>query len=572
MRSSPMPEQVVGLSVLRRLRFRLLIGMSLAVLVGLFGTAVIYVRQAEEAILAEHQRALHKVTEAVGTSLESIMAGGHAEVAAEFTRRLATIGGARRFLIVRIDGTPAFRDNVTIARVNARLGYPAFDLRDEGGDAPAPIPEAGRQEFATVISGREAVDITRIEPDGERLSLFLDPIFARPVCAECHDDGQPVRGVVVLETSFRAVEHDMSEARVQALIGLVIALAVTMLLTGYLLGRLLFGPIEGVTRAMRRVATGDWEHGVPVESDDEIGQMASSFNLMRERLKANYLSLLAEQDKLTTILLTSHEAVVVTDRDGQVVLVNPAAEEILGKSTAQICDEGFDNIVDQPGIIHSLVIGEQECDRVQLQYRGRMLAVSASTICDSGGSVIGSAALIRDVEDEHRLREQLSAMARTDELTGLLNRRYLDLRFAEEFERMGIRGRPLAVVIFDVDHFKRFNDEHGHEAGDRVLQAVSRRARETLRCYDVLGRYGGEEFVAVLPGLHCGDATPVAERLRRDVEQLDVEGLRVTISIGIACTEVVAAASPIELLSAADSALYRAKSAGRNRAETAVSA
>ena len=563
---------MIGLSVLGRLRFRLLIGMSLVVLVGLFGTAVIYVRQAEGAILAEHQRALHKVTDAVGTSLESIMAGGHAEVAAEFTRRLAGIGGARRFLIVRIDGTPAFRDNVTIERVNARLGYPAFELRNDGEAAPAPIPEAVRQEFARVVSGREAVDITRFEPDGERLSLFLDPIFARPVCAECHDDGQPVRGVVVLETSFRAVEHDMSEARVQALIGLVIALAVTMLLTGYLLGRLLFRPIEGVTRAMRRVATGDWEHGVPVESDDEIGQMASSFNLMRERLKANYLSLLAEQDKLTTILLTSHEAVVVTDRDGQVVLVNPAAEEILGKSAAQICEEGFDNIVDHPGIIHSLLIGEQECERVQLQYRGRMLAVSASTICDSGGTVIGSAALIRDVEDEHRLREQLSAMARTDELTGLLNRRHLDLRFAEEFERMGIRGRPLAVLIFDVDHFKRFNDEHGHEAGDRVLQAVSRRARETLRCYDVLGRYGGEEFVAVLPGLHCGDATPVAERLRRDVEQLDVGGLRVTISIGIACTEAVAAASPIELLSAADSALYRAKSAGRNRAETAVSA
>ncbi|MCB1915704.1 MAG: diguanylate cyclase [Rhodocyclaceae bacterium] len=557
--------------MLRRLRFRLLVAMSAVVLIGLLATALIYLRQAEAAILAEHQRALHKVTDAVGSSLESIMEGGHAEVAAEFTRRLAGVEGASRFLIVRTDGTPAFQDNATIGRVNARLGYTAFAVHEDR-PAPAPIPEAARDEFAAVVAGREAVNITTVQGDGERFSLFLDPIFARPMCVECHDDGQAVRGVVVLETSFRAVERDMSEARVQALFGLAIAMAVTMLLTGYLLGHMLFRPIEGVTRAMRRVATGDWDHGIAVDSKDEIGQMASSFNLMRVRLKANYLSLLAEQDKLTTILLTSREGVVVTDREGGVVLVNPAAEEILGKSTAEIRDEGFERIIDQPGMIHSLLIGEQEASRIRVLYRGRMLAVGASMICEGDGSVIGSAALIRDIDEEHRLREQLSSMARTDELTGLFNRRHLDQRFAEEFDRMRVCGRPLAVLIFDVDHFKRFNDEHGHEAGDRVLRGVSRRSRETLRCYDVLGRYGGEEFVAVLPGLHSGDATPVADRLRRDIELLEVEGLRVTISIGIACTESVAAESPAELLAAADAALYQAKAAGRNRIEIALSA
>ena len=381
------PPDGSGTGALRRLRFRLLLGMSAAVLVGLFGTAVIYVDQAEKAILSEHDRALHKVTDAVGTSLESIMAGGHAEVAAEFTRRLAGVGGATRFLIVRTDGTPAFQDNATIDRVNARLGYAAFRRHENVDSAPSPIAEATREEFAMVVAGREAVKIADVGSDGERLTLLLDPIFARPICGECHGEGELVRGVVVLETPFGVVERDMGEARVEALVGLVIALGVTMVLTGYLLGRMLFAPIEGVTRAMRRVAAGDWDHGVPVESDDEIGQMARSFNLMRERLKANYLDLLAEQDKLTTILLTSREAVIVTDREGSVVLVNPAAEEILGKSAAQICEDGFERIVDAPGLIHSLLIGEQDASRIQIRYRGRMLAVSAATICDNAGRI-----------------------------------------------------------------------------------------------------------------------------------------------------------------------------------------
>lgn len=559
-----------GVAVLRRLRVRLLLGLSLTVLLGLVATAAFYVRQAEHAILAENERALHKVTDAVGASLESIMEGGHAEVAAEFTRRLAGVGGARRFMIVRTDGRPAFRDNQTIRKVNSVLGSLVFAPHPDGDVDLAPIAEADTLPFREAVGGLEARHLTAVSDSGEQLSVFIDPIFSRETCHRCHVGSERVRGLVVLETSFKAVEQDLAKARIQALIGLAIALGATMLVTGYFLGRMLFGPIEGVTSAMRRVSAGDWDHGVPVDSSDEIGQMASNFNAMRDRLKANYLSLLAEQDKLTTILLAAREAVIVTDRGGAIVLVNPAAEEVLRKSVAQIEQEGFDRIVDDPALIRSLLNGEQERPLVELEYRGRVLAISASTICDGDGRVIGSAALIRDVDEEHRMRQKLSRMARTDELTGLYNRRHLDERFADEFARMRDSGRALAVMMFDVDHFKRFNDSYGHEAGDRVLREVGRVTRETLRIYDVLGRYGGEEFVAVLPGLHIGDAGPVADRLRRDVEALDIDGLRVTISIGVACTESVAAETPAALLAAADSALYAAKRNGRNRVEVAA--
>lgn len=550
--------------LIQRLRYRLLAALAVTISIGLVATALFYVRQAEQAILAEQERAFHKVTEAVGSSLESIMVGGHAEVAAEFNRRLAKVGGSRRFAILRTDGRVAFQDNQTIDAVNEALGEKRFSRRAEPEALLQPIVNVKLRSFQEVLQGEEARSEVEITPLGERVTVFFDPIFTRKSCHRCHAGGERIRGVVVLESSFDAVEREMAAARVRGLVGLAIALALTMALTGYLLGRMLFAPIEDVTRAMRRVSKGDWAHGVPVQSRDEIGQMATNFNAMRERLRDTYLGMVAEQDKLTTILLAAREAVVVTDRNGSIVLVNPAAETILGKSAARIEAEGFVRLVDDQELMEGLLAGRRDA-AAPLIYRGKALQVSASTIRDGYGEVIGSAALIRDVDDEVRLRDRLQKMARTDEMTGLYNRRHLDLRFAEELSRARDDGLPLAVMIFDVDHFKRFNDEHGHDAGDRVLKAVGRVVSETLRRYDVLGRYGGEEFVAVLPGLRGKDAALVAERLRADVEAMDVGGLRVTISIGIACTELIPTEDPDALLAVADAALYRAKHAGRNR-------
>ena len=554
---------------IQRLRYRLLVGLAITVSIGLVITALFYVRQAENAIIADHNRSLHKITDAVGTSLESIMLGGHAEVAAEFVKRLASVSGARRFTILRNDGRPAFQDNITINEVNRRLGDVSFQPRTNAPELVNPIAEARSAAFLAAVGGKEASSFVRREASGEHVSVFFDPIFGQASCQRCHDGGEDVRGVVLLESSLSVVEDDMAGARFRGLVGLAIALAGTMAVTGYLLGRMLFDPIEGVTRAMGRVSTGDWEHGVPVESGDEIGQMAGNFNVMREQLRDTYMGMVAEQDKLTTILLAAREAVVVTDASGRIVLVNPAAEEILGKSLAEVEADGFEQIVDDPVLIRNMLGGDVESTGLPVRYRDKIVEVSASTITDADGVVIGSAALIRDIDEETRLRERLERLARTDELTGLYNRRHLDERFAQELARAQDAGTPLAVMIYDVDHFKRFNDEHGHEAGDRVLRAVGRETRETLRRYDALGRYGGEEFVAVLPGVHGPDGGAVAERLRSDIEAMDVDGLKVTISIGVACTGVVADATPESLLTTADAALYRAKDAGRNRVEVA---
>jgi diguanylate cyclase (GGDEF)-like protein len=188
-----------------------------------------------------------------------------------------------------------------------------------------------------------------------------------------------------------------------------------------------------------------------------------------------------------------------------------------------------------------------------------------SEIQDVKGVPIGSAALIRDVTEEKRLEEELRRLSTTDGLTALANRRHLDQVLSDEFARAGRTKAPLSVIMFDVDHFKKFNDTHGHDQGDRVLQAVARCFRECLRKYDTACRYGGEEFLAILPSTDLEGAVSVAERIRREVEEMVVDDLKVTISLGVASCPDRLITAPEMLVETADAALYRAKAAGRNR-------
>ncbi|EMG38059.1 diguanylate cyclase (GGDEF) domain-containing protein [Desulfocurvibacter africanus PCS] len=175
-----------------------------------------------------------------------------------------------------------------------------------------------------------------------------------------------------------------------------------------------------------------------------------------------------------------------------------------------------------------------------------------------------------------RLRMQIAQaqdlcelLANTDVLTGVPNRRQLMARLEEELARAMRTGQPLACALMDVDHFKRVNDTHGHQKGDTVLKALARIARETVRGYDVVGRFGGEEFLLVLPGTDSEHAVELAERVRLAVQdRLATEtGLPsvVTISLGVA---TLRPGDNVEsLVKRADDALYRAKEKGRNRVE-----
>lgn len=169
-----------------------------------------------------------------------------------------------------------------------------------------------------------------------------------------------------------------------------------------------------------------------------------------------------------------------------------------------------------------------------------------------------------DEEQVTELIDRLLQCCLTDELTGLSNRRMLQWRLREEHERSLRSEHEFSVLMLDLDFFKRVNDMHGHQEGDRILKEVAETTWSSLRRTDFLARYGGEEFCGILPDTRVEEAFRPAERVRRTVEELDSGAP--TVSIGVAGWRPWL--SPEELLARADQALYAAKEGGRNRVES----
>ncbi len=165
--------------------------------------------------------------------------------------------------------------------------------------------------------------------------------------------------------------------------------------------------------------------------------------------------------------------------------------------------------------------------------------------------------------------ETLANLARTDSLTGLPNRREIMARLQAELERCRRTGRPVSLLMVDLDRFKSVNDRFGHAVGDLALQAVAAVGARVLRRIDSLGRIGGEEFLAVLPETDSAEARSAAERLRAAIAaeliRADSATVSITASVGVAtCDPAAPALRPEQLIQAADAALYRAKQAGRD--------
>ena len=201
------------------------------------------------------------------------------------------------------------------------------------------------------------------------------------------------------------------------------------------------------------------------------------------------------------------------------------------------------------------------------------LAIDAGPIHDEAGNLIAVVETLRDMTDQKRAEMALQTLAAKDGLTGLANRRAFDQTLQSEWLRAQRSGKPLSLLFVDVDHFKLFNDRHGHQSGDECLRAVARVvSRHAVRPLDLASRYGGEEFALILPEMDCDAACVIADEIRTAVMALKIAhgangaGDHVTLSVGVAShIPGEADGNPDRLLGAADEALYAAKRLGRNR-------
>jgi diguanylate cyclase (GGDEF)-like protein len=203
----------------------------------------------------------------------------------------------------------------------------------------------------------------------------------------------------------------------------------------------------------------------------------------------------------------------------------------------------------------------EERHALRLQAERQVLANQLATMARE---------LARKNKELEAANHAIERIARTDVLTGLSNRRTLDEVLSREIARANRQHQPLTLILADVDHFKAINDSYGHVAGDHVLSALGRIFGSQVRPYDVAARFGGEEFVLVFPGTECHEGVAIAERLRRQVEAIQIPNVpeRVTISCGVATLAENDTAEAF--LARADTALYRAKDGGRNRVEADV--
>ncbi len=177
--------------------------------------------------------------------------------------------------------------------------------------------------------------------------------------------------------------------------------------------------------------------------------------------------------------------------------------------------------------------------------------------------------ILRLEEQLMQAHQQMEILAMRDGLTGLLNRRAIDEYAEAEFNMTGRKERALSIIMLDIDHFKNVNDRFGHKFGDHTLQQAAKILKEDLRTYDRVGRWGGEEFILILPDTQLKDAATIAERLRVRMAEMKMslengESFSIHISLGAACA-TGQFPSLVKLIDAADQALYQAKQTGRNR-------
>jgi diguanylate cyclase (GGDEF)-like protein len=429
---------------------------------------------------------------------------------------------------------------------------------------------------------------------------------------------------VVMQASLRqeTIEQEAAEAVATGDIehAIWIALLVPMgaLLIGLLLTVLLMvdaiRAIRATSRGAAALAGGDLGKRLKVLRTDEIGELGNAFNRMAEELSDRNRRSVA-LDHFHTLLVTSNSmeeihAVVARmcadmfpGTSGAIYRTAPsrnAAERVAqwnwpdgvnGRAfhpdDCRAMRSGKPHFVGDDALdvpcrhTQQLGVALDRCLCLPLAAQGEMLGVLQLCLFTNGGRVIGKAS-VRDRETavtiseqlamslaNMQLREQLRNQSIRDPLTGLFNRRYLEETMARELARTARNGQPLAVIAIDVDHFKKFNDAHGHAAGDKVLVELASVLRGGIRSTDIACRYGGEEFVLLMPESPLPIAIARVEALRRQTRELrvrigDVQLEPITISSGIAIAPLHGESGDM-LLRNADTALYAAKAGGRDR-------
>ena len=453
------------------------------------------------------------------------------------------------------------------------VGYVPFDstltdaLRSRSGLAPSDVLAV--LKGSTIVASSPDVEGNVSLPPGQTKTIRVSGERYRTIVAPDVGDGSGVRFAVLSPQSL--IDAANATSRDRLLLGLLASLLLVSIVA-YFEGRSIVRTLGGLAEAAHGIARGRLSERVPVKGHDEFAVLASAFNDMASQLQARLSELEAERARLRDANARFGEALAAThDVDQLLHVIVQTAVEATGATGARLSVEGG-------AVVHS---GDplDGAERIELplavgnERLGTLLLVGASFDVDqrvTAASLASHAAIALENARLHRIVER---QALVDGLTGVANRRRCAEALSAEVARAARHGSPLALVLADLDDFKAVNDAHGHAAGDLVLREFADVLRSTLRESDLAGRWGGEEFLLLLPGTDGAGATQLADRVRiafteRPMLGPDGAALAVTCSFGVA--QHRPGEDEEELFAAADRALYRAKRQGKNRVETSA--
>ncbi len=389
----------------------------------------------------------------------------------------------------------------------------------------------------------------------------------RTLVAPAVSDLPSVRFAVMTPQSV--IDAANSSSRNRLLLGLLLSLGVVSLIA-YFEGRSIVRTLRTLAEAAHGIARGRLSERVPVKGRDEFALLGSAFNDMANQLQARLAELEDERGRLRGAITRFGEALAATHDVGTLLrVIVEAAVEATGAAGARlVADDG--RIVetgdpDAQGEHLELPLTAGRTTFGKLTLVGEIFdaeqRMTASSLASHAAIALENARLHRIVERQ----------ALVDGLTGIANRRQCEDALTAEISRADRLGAPMTLVLADLDDFKAVNDVHGHTVGDDVLREFASVLKATVRDSDLAGRWGGEEFMLLLPGTDAAGGVNLADRVRAALAERsflgrDGEVVTVTCSFGVA--QHSAGDHERELFASADRALYRAKREGKNRVET----
>jgi diguanylate cyclase (GGDEF)-like protein len=388
----------------------------------------------------------------------------------------------------------------------------------------------------------------------------------RTLVAPSLADASGVRLAVLSPQSL--IDAANATSRNRLLLGLLASLGLVSLVA-YFEGRSIVRTLRGLSEAAQAIARGRLGERVPVRGRDEFAMLGTAFNDMANQLESRLAELEEERARLRDAITRFGEALAAThDVDTLLGVIVEAAVEATGASGARLeADRGTvvetgDLSGDGEALELPLTAAKETFGTLRLfgESFDDEQRMTASSLASHAAIALENARLHRIVERQ----------ALVDGLTGIANRRQCEEGLLMEIARADRLGTPLTLVLADLDDFKRVNDEHGHATGDDVLREFAAVLRQTVRDSDLAGRWGGEEFLLLLPGTDSEGGAHLADRVRTALQERSFLGrdgsvVTVTCSFGVAHHQL--GGDERELFASADRALYRAKSEGKNRVE-----